>query len=1027
MTEQSNTREQEIISNAADVNNLNVNYSKSVEKDDSIKNGGKASKKPAVKKKKDISKPAIKDSKAKPATKKAGAKPAAKKSSVRKTIKEETAAKSKKQDLPVAQKEKKPKASKKTDVKTTRFIFQLKFHTKPGESIFVTGNHEIFGNENIADALPMQYLNDETWVVSIDVDASSVVAEGIHYNYALKNQDNFTIYDWGSDKKITPDLFNYEEVLIADSWNHAGYYNNAFYTEPFQNVLLKNNLTEIKVKQSKTFTHIFKVKAPLLKKGETVCMLGSAAEIGGWNETIPALLNRRANEDYHSILLDLSKIDLPLIYKYGVYNTVHKKFVRYEDGSNRVLFHAHAAAKNKITIANDGFIALPENMWKAAGVSVPVFSLRSQNSWGVGEFNDIKLLVDWAKKTGLQLIQILPVNDTHATATWVDSYPYAAISAFALHPMYLNLDTMVKKKNIKLLENVKEEREALNKKDAVAYVQVNKLKWKLIEQVYLLQKKETFSSLAYKSFFNDNKHWLKPYAAFCYYRDLYQTSDFNRWPSNKNYNADETEALFGNKATSDAVLLHCFVQFHLHLQLQNAAAYAHENGVIIKGDIPIGIYGFGADAWQHPELFHMDMQAGAPPDDFAVKGQNWGFPTYNWEKMEADHFAWWRQRFEQMSYYFDAFRIDHILGFFRIWSIPMDAVEGIMGHFELCIPVHINEFHARNIWFDYNSYTKPFITDQVLNDLVGSEANYFKQNYLHPDGFGNYVLTEEFSTQRKVEEHFFTFEATEHDNWVKQKLFDLISNVILFEAEGSNALQFHFRFSVESTRSFQYLDWDTQNKLRELYVDYFFNRQDAFWMKEAMKKLPALKRSTNMLICGEDLGLVPRSVPQVMKQLGLLSLEIQRMPKQTDKEFFHPNDAPYLSVVTPSTHDMSTIRGWWEEDRNKTQRFFNYELGQSGDAPYFCEAWVNKAVLMQHLYAPSMWSIFQLQDILGINRELRRPNPHEERINVPAIPKYFWKYRMHLYLEDLLMADAFNNEVKGYIEACGRAPLAESE
>ncbi len=907
----------------------------------------------------------------------------------------------------------------------TRLIFQLRFHTKFGEALFICGNHEKLGDSNITDALPLQYLDDQTWVVSIDINASSIPAEGIEYNYAVKNIDNFVVYDWGNDKKLTPDLFKYEEVLIADSWNHAGYFDNAFYTEPFQNVLLKNNFTSVKIKQPKKFTHIFKIKAPLLRKGETVCLLGAAAETGGWNESNAIILSRKENEDYHSVVLDLSKVDLPLLYKYGIYNTVTKSFLQYEQGNNRILFHAHAAAKNKITIANDGFLLIPDNTWKGAGVSLPVFSLRSKNSWGIGEFTDIKLLVDWAKKTGLQLIQILPVNDTNATGNWVDSYPYAAISAFALHPMYLNLDELANEENKHLLEASKEERENLNQKDAVDYESVNRLKWKLIEAIYILQKEKTFSTAAYKSFFNSNEHWLVPYAAFCYYRDLYKTSDFNKWPSHQIYNADDAVILFKNKTTASALLLHCFIQFQLHVQLQQAAAYAHEKGIIIKGDIPIGIYRYGADAWQHPELFHMDLQAGAPPDDFAVKGQNWGFPTYNWDKMEAGHFAWWRQRFQQMSYYFDAFRIDHVLGFFRIWSIPMNAVEGIMGHFEPCIPVHVNEFHERGIWFDYHRYTKPFITDQVLNDLTGSEADSFKQNYFQPDGSGNYKLRDEFSTQRKVEDHFFHADATEHDNWLKQKLFDLISNVILFEAENSNAQQFHFRFSVESTKSFQYLDDYTQNQLRELYVDYFFRRQDEFWKKEAMKKLPALKRSTNMLICGEDLGLVPGCVPDVMSQLGLLSLEIQRMPKQTDREFFHPNDAPYLSVVTPSTHDMSTIRGWWEEDRNKTQRFYNYELGQWGDAPYFCEAWINKSVIVQHLYAPSMWSIFQLQDILGMSKELRRSNPHEERINVPAIPKYFWKYRMHLYLEDLLQATEFNNELEGYIQACGRAPLSE--
>jgi 4-alpha-glucanotransferase len=241
-------------------------------------------------------------------------------------------------------------------------------------------------------------------------------------------------------------------VLITDAWNHAGYFENAFYTEPFQNVLLKKNYTAVKVKEPKNFTHIFRVKTPLLAKGQTVCLLGASKETSEWNEAAPILLSSKQGDLFYSVSLDLSHVDLPLVYKYGVYDTENKKFIRYEDGNNRLLYHAHAAAQNKITVINDGFVRLPSASWKGAGVSIPVFSLRSKEGWGVGKFGDLKLLVDWAKKTGLQLIQILPVNDTSATDTWADSYPYAAISAFALHPMYLNIHDVVTKANKHLLD-----------------------------------------------------------------------------------------------------------------------------------------------------------------------------------------------------------------------------------------------------------------------------------------------------------------------------------------------------------------------------------------------------------------------------------------------------------------------------------------------------------------------------------------------------------------------------------------------
>ncbi|MBC7586814.1 MAG: 4-alpha-glucanotransferase, partial [Chitinophagaceae bacterium] len=361
-----------------------------------------------------------------------------------------------------------------------------------------------------------------------------------------------------------------------------------------------------------------------------------------------------------------------------------------------------------------------------------------------------------------------------------------------------------------------------------------------------------------------------------------------------------------------------------------------------------------------------------------------------------------------------------ILGFFRIWSIPTHAVEGIMGYFVPSIPIYIHEFHQQAIWFNEYRYTKPYITDAVLWDIFGTDQDDAKNNFLHYDGFGNYNLKQEYATQRQVEKHFASLEENDFNNKIKQGLYNLISNVILFEVEGSQGQEFHFRFSMEETTSFKNLDQHTQQQLKPLYINYFFRRQDDFWKKEALQKLPALKRVTNMLICGEDLGLVPGCVPEIMQQLGLLSLEIQRMPKDSKKEFFHPNDAPYLSVVTPSTHDMSTIRGWWEEDRNRIQKFYNHDLGQWGTAPQYCEAWINKAIVLQHLYSPAMWSIFQLQDLLGSDEKIRRNDPADERINIPANPKHYWRYRMHMNLEALLQAEDFNEELKKSVEQSGR-------
>ncbi len=895
-----------------------------------------------------------------------------------------------------------------------KLTFRLRFHTKVGQSLFLTGNHELLGGGRSDRAVPLHYLNADFWQAILKLPGDATPKAAITYNYVLRNADGLTVQDWGSDRVINPASFKQDEIIVIDSWNYAGALENAFYTEPFKKVLLQPNHTEVRLPTKPGATHTFKAKTPLLLKGQTLCLSGSCAALGNWNTAAPLLLNRTDGEDFLNVDVDLGREAFPIQYKYGVYDVEHKKFIRFEDGENRVL--QDAVAPNKHTIINDGFVRLPADTWKGAGVAIPVFGLRSENSFGVGEFTDLKLLANWAKQAGLKLIQILPINDTCATHTWLDSYPYAAISAFALHPLYLNLNALIAGKKKGLPKTLETERKRLNALDAVDYEAVMSAKLKFVRNVFPKQKDETFAGPDYREFFTQNQHWLAPYAAFCALRDKFGTADFNQWPAHHAYRAREISALAEkDSAVRDEVELNYFIQFHLHLQLKDAAEYIHAQGLILKGDIAIGVYRHGADVWQQPELFHTDMQAGAPPDAFAVKGQNWGFPTYNWSRMKQDGFAWWKQRFEQMSAYFDAFRIDHILGFFRIWSSPAYAVEGILGYFVPAIPVKLEEFRQRGIHFDHDRFVKPFINDQVLQEVFGPDARKVKGEFLVPKAGGNFFLKLEFATQRQVESHFAKLEANAQNQKLKEGLFDLISNVILFEAEKSGRREFHFRLAMPDTFSFKNLDPQTQAKLKELYVDYFYRRQDDFWMQEALQKLPALKRVTNMLICGEDLGMVPACVPVLMKDLGLLSLEIQRMPKAMGMEFSRPADAPYLSVVTPGTHDMSTIRGWWLEDRKLTQKFFQLELKMPGEAPSQCETWINEAVVQQHLASPAMWSIFQLQDLLGMDGELRRKDIDAERINVPANPKNYWRYRIHLTLEELLQAEAFNDHLNKLI------------
>ena len=679
----------------------------------------------------------------------------------------------------------------------------------------------------------------------------------------------------------------------------------------------------------------FRVAAPQVRTGESLALAGSGP-LGDWK--VFHLMDDGAFP-YWRMSLDVHE---PFEFKFVIVDTETRRPLFWEEGPNH-FFGEVPAAGTHLSVADlvPEFRCIP---WRGAGVAVPVFALRTEDSFGVGEFHDIKKLVDWAVAAGQHIIQLLPINDTTMTHTWQDSYPYNAVSSFALHPQFLHLPAAGVRRDAKY-KALKAELEALPQVD---YEKVNEAKTALLRKVYASKGQETMQSQAYHDFVAANAEWLMPYAAFSVLRDLNGTCDFSQWGEFAEYKVRKVDAFAA--AHVDEVNFYCWEQFLLDAQLHEAVAYAHKRGVALKGDLPIGVSRQSVDAWQHPDLFHLDSQAGAPPDAFAVDGQNWGFPTYNWEKMAEDGFGWWKARMRKMAEYFDAFRIDHILGFFRIWEIPVPYKSGLMGHFNPALPYSGEELRNRG-----------------FNPVNTGDTD---------------VL--------------FVEDPRRKDYW-------------------------HPRISSQNTRAYAQLpDW-LKGQYNELYNDFFYRRHNQFWKESAYRKLPALLRTTGMLCCGEDLGMIPASVPETMADLDILSLEIQRMPKDPKDTFADPARYPYSCVCATGTHDTSPLRAWWEEDRALTQRYFNEVLHCAGEAPAFCEPWVADLILGAHLKSPAMLAILPLQDWLATDGAVRYAgNPADERINVPAIPRYYWRYRMHCTLESLIANDALNAHIKGMVDASGR-------
>jgi 4-alpha-glucanotransferase len=883
------------------------------------------------------------------------------------------------------------------------WVFRLAYGTVTGESLCL--EMEMRSGAAVArQTVPMRWVDEGHWEVEVDSAMNGDFSLGYSYLY---RRDGITLREpvrreWAWQGGPTPPA----RMLFQDDWRSAGTDDRVYEAKVFE--VVGGGARELGELLSEGKNHEFILQMALLPEGLVPCVIGSAEALGEW-EYARAVPMVEVAENLWKAEVELSTVE-GAEYKYGLYSRSEGAAVKLEDGANRVL--APSTEADHVVVSDECFRRGADLMFRGAGVAIPVFSLRSEAGCGVGEFADLKAMGDWAASVGLKMLQILPINDTTSSRTWTDSYPYSAISVFALHPLYLRLDEMSHPPADAV--SLAADRKRLNALKDVDYEAVMAVKWRVTRGIFDKHHDAILRDEAFLGFLQRNRDWVLDYAVFSVKRDEHGSADFSKWGEWAVYDSKKAESL----AISTEAMYFIWLQYELDRQLADAVAHLRSVGVALKGDLPIGVDRDSVDAWVSPHLFKMDAQAGAPPDPFAVKGQNWGFPTYDWDEMKKDGYAWWRARFAKLSRYFDAYRIDHILGFFRIWQVPQEHIEGIMGWFDPALPVKESEFAERGIAFDRERFCTPYIHRKNLEQTFGELTDAVARDFLIDKGMSCFALKEEFSTQRRLADHFAKLSGGDWANrdWVRAALMDLVAEV-LFHPVGEK--EYHPRMSMEDTASFKALDGETQGRLRELYVDYFFHRQESFWEAQAMEKLPAMRGASDMLLCGEDLGMVPACVPGVMRMLGILSLEIQRWPKDCGTEFGHPARMPYMSVCTTGTHDMSTLRGWWREDDKARARYAWEMLGKAFPEDDLAPETVGH-ILAQHLHSPAMWAIFPFQDLLAMDAELRSDDIEGERINVPAITPFYWRWRMEIPIGKLACADGFKERLRDMVADSGR-------
>lgn len=840
--------------------------------------------------------------------------------------------------------------------------FTIHFAPQNGEELFIEGiAPSLLQGEESLQWLRLNYEGDSVWSRELNVNTRK--ERVISYRYFVKGSDGNTYYESGKMRSIAINSKS-SYIETRDQW--VGNTTDApFLSAPFTDVFFTQGASKYSNTHRCTNELIVRVIIPNIPDSNEIRLVGSSPVLGEWDMEKAVVMARIEGQRWEAYIPTEGCAGEEWEYKFIDYNKVTGNYI-WEEGENHSLLVPEIGKHNSFIVEHSSAkfgVANP----RFAGCAVPVFSLKSKNSHGVGDFADIRLLADWCAATGQSIIQLLPINDTTAYMSWKDSYPYNCISTLALHPIYINLQELGQLKDSALEKEFARERNMLNHKVFLDYDGVWESKMRYCRVMFGQEKENTFAEPSYYTFTKENKEWLYPYAVFSALRDHFKSAEFLKWGKVDGVQCSVFSEKIVKKlmepsgSLSENIYFYIYLQYHLYKQMCRTKEYAHSKGVAIKGDIPIGIARCSVEAWQYPHLFNFSQSAGAPPDFFSKTGQNWGFPTYNWGKMAEDNYLWWKQRLALFSKYFDAYRIDHILGFFRIWEVPIEYSDGRLGHLSPTFPYTPQQIRDLGVRF----------TNPVEMAAVGADGK------PTPDG--------------------------------------------LFIEDSYEKGHYHPMISAHDGAMYKALPQWEKEAYNHLHYNYFFQRHNDLWYRNAMRKLQHLIASTNMLACGEDLGMLADSVTHCMNNLKILSLELMIMPKQFGQDLGDPAWYPYLSVCTTSTHDCETLRMWLGKRMGTTMgAVANVDATTTvpiTDAyPQDC---IN--IIKRNLASPSMLTILPLQDWLSIDEKVRSKYVDSERINDPSNPNHYWRYRMHINLEDLIGARGFNKKILEMVKESGRA------
>ena len=639
------------------------------------------------------------------------------------------------------------------------------------------------------------------------------------------------------------------------------------------------------------------------------------------------------------------------------------------------------------------------------GVVVPVGALRTKNGIGVGEFCDLAEFALLCKKMKIGLIQILPVNDTG-----YESSPYASLTAFGLHPLYLSIEELVEygsaDKAVK--DRLKTAKDKFESSKRFSPYLIMKEKKEICEEIFNANKTDIIKSAkngALSEWIGKNP-WVKEYAVFRRLKEINELKSWKEWKEYREVSAQDIDKLWEDEKLKDEHIFWVWIQQALDAQFSKASKAVNDAGIILEGDLPILMNDDSCDVWANREIFHMELCAGAPPDMYSPGGQRWGFPIYNWEAQEKDNFSFWRQRQALAEKYYQAYRIDHVLGFFRIWAGSQLDNSSALGRFVPYTPITSGDL--KKLGFDKNRIrwvTLPHIpTGEIWDALKNNWGGPYSENELKSaaERIFSKALTrvnnEELWNFKKKIRGEKDIDALGLHPAIRNYLYGKWKDRVFIEYSKS---KFFPVWYYRNSKAYNTFSKEEKENLEAL-LEKRRKRSEKIWEKQGMKLLSLLIESSSMLPCAEDLGAVPPCVPKVLTKLKILGLRVTRWFREWDRDgqpYIPFAEYPQLSVCTPAVHDSSTVRQWWEKEADQGQ--FSAFIGVPS-LPKVYNPGTAKIILSKAASARSRFRVFQIQDLLHLSNNWYSKKPEDERINVPGtFDDFNWAYRLPALIKDI--------------------------